>query len=76
MSKNRNRAKLNKAINDKQYNRIMKNDGVYCIICVRRSGSYNGTCAPVSTRGRRWTPTWRYRMNRTWKHNRKTQWKS
>ena len=73
MSKNRNRAKLNKAKDNKQYSRIMKNDGVYCIICVRRSGSYRGYCGPGwngSTRG-----GWGQRRCKTWKHTRNTQWK-
>ena len=71
MSKNRSRAKLNKAKDNIEYNRIMKNDGVYCIICVRRSGSYNGSCAPGAYTNRGWM----YRRDRTWKHTRKTQWK-
>lgn len=71
MSKKRNRAKLNKAKNDKEYNRIMKNDCVYCIICIRRAGNYNASCAPGAFTNR----GWRYRMCRTWKYNRKTQWK-
>ncbi len=71
MSKNRNRSRLNKAKDNKQYNIIMKNEGVYCIICVRRAGSYTASCAPgaFSNRG------WKYRMNRTWKHTRDSQWK-
>jgi len=71
MSINRNRAKLNKAMNNEEYNRIMKNDGVYCIICVRRSGSYNGSCHPSTMNPK----GWKYRKFRTWKHNRKKQWK-
>lgn len=71
MSKKRNRAKLNKALDNKEYNVIMKNLNLYCYICVRRAGAYEASCHPRahSNRG------WKYRMNRTWKHTRNYQWK-
>ena len=71
MSKNRNRAKLNKAEDSREYNMIMKNQDLYCYICVRRVGHYNASCAPGAFSNRGWI----FRMNRTWKHTRETQWK-
>lgn len=71
MSKKRNRAKLNKAKNSKEYTMIMKNQDLYCYICVRRAGSYNASCAPGASTNR----GWKYRMNRTWKHTRNSQWR-
>lgn len=69
MSKNRNRAKFNKAKTNSEYNRIMKGDEVYCRICVRRAGRYDATCYPIwGNRDKR--------ENRNWKNQRKTQWKS
>ena len=71
MSINRNRAKYNKALTNMEYTRIMKNDNLYCYICVRRGGGYDWTCHPsvYNPKGYKW------RMNRTWKRKRKTQWK-
>ena len=71
MSINRNRAKLNKAKDGKEYTMIMKNQDLYCYICVRRAGRYDASCAPGAFNRR----GWRYRMNRTWKNTRNTQWK-
>lgn len=84
MSKNTNRNRLEKAINNKEYNILQKGSEVDCPICAKRAGSYKATCGPV-----RWWPkykrgfknskciaTWQVRMYRTWKHNRKTQWKN
>jgi hypothetical protein len=80
MSKNRNRAKLNKAKTGKAYQRIqMRYEYDYCYICMRRSGSYYYDCHPSPTYGRHGDGRALYargkRMHRTWKHNRKTQWK-
>lgn len=71
MSKNINRAKLNKAKDGREYTMIMKNQDLYCYICVRRVGSYSASCAPkaFNLRG------WKFRVNRTWKHTRNTHWK-
>ena len=52
---------------NRTYNIVMKNSYQYCRICCRRSGNYHAYCGP---RGRN-----RVREFRTWKHNRKTQWK-
>ena len=71
MSKNRNRAKLNKAMTSMEYTRIMKNETVYCRTCVKRGGGYNYSCHPSAFNPK----GWRWRMNRSWKSNRKTQWK-
>lgn len=71
MSKNRNRAKLKKAHNSRDYNIILKNENLYCYICVRRVGSYQATCHPSIYNKK----SYKYRENRTWKHNRKHQYK-
>lgn len=68
MSKNRNRAKLNKASENREYNMIMKNMDIDCYICVRRAGHYGASCHPTKKGFYR-------RLYRTWKHNRKTRWK-
>ena len=84
MSVNKSRAKLKKANNNKEYNKLQKNETIYCQICAKRAGSYGATCGPV-----RWThywragyknprkaiATWQAREFRTWKYNRKNQWK-
>ena len=71
MSIHLNRAKLNKTLTSMEYTRLMKMDMVYCRICVRRGGGYNYSCHPSDNNPR----GWRWRRKRTWKHNRKTQWK-
>jgi hypothetical protein len=55
-----------------EYTRLMKNDNLYCYICVRRAGGYNFTCHPsaFNPRGPKW------REKRSWKNQRKTQWKN
>ena len=70
MSKNRNRSKLLWAKTSSDYNKIQKNIGLYCRICVRRAGSYKASCHPTNYRG------WKRRMNRNWKNNRNTKWKN
>ncbi len=69
MSINRNRAKLNKALDSKEYTMIMKNVDLYCYVCARRAGNYEASCHPTNWEG------FIRRCNRTWKHNRNTQWK-
>jgi len=82
MSVNRNRAKLNKAENNRDYNLIYKhymND--YCFICSKRSGSFYVSCSPADMhhKGRHGNrrPIYRHKFReyKTWKHNRKTKWK-
>lgn len=84
MSKKRNRAELNKANNNREYQILQKNETVYCHVCAKRAGRFGATCGPV-----RWTKpwrrgyknakkaiaTWQARSYRSWKHNRKTRWK-
>ena len=72
MSVKRNRAKFNKALTSMEYTRLMKNENLYCYICVRRGGGYNYSCAPsaLNPKGYKW------RMNRSWKNSRKKQWKN
>lgn len=73
MSKNRNRAKLNKAKTSKEYKSILINDiyPIYwdegiCFYPIWRPGFKNS--------GKR-LEKYKIRMYRTWKHNRKKQWK-
>ncbi len=73
MSKNRNRAYLNKAQNGREYHIMLLNelyppywdDGVYLYPRYRR-GFKNSNKQIYS---------YQVRMYRTWKHNRKTKWK-
>ena len=84
MSKNRNRQRLNKAETNKEYIMLQMVKSEYCLICAKRAGRYGATCGPV-----RWTTNyrrgfknpkkviaaWQAREYRTWKYNRKKQWK-
>lgn len=71
MSVNFNRTKTKDCITNKEYDMIRKNWELYCYICVRRAGSYTASCHPSAWNKR----GYRYRMHRTWKYNRKTQYK-
>lgn len=82
MSKNRNRAKLRKSLNSREYSlKFKKEKYSYCYICQRRSGSWYYDCSPSDLRckhrhgnGKR-IEGYKYRSYKTWKHNRKTRWK-
>lgn len=70
MSKNRNRSKLRKAKSNREYNILLKSEGIYCIICAKRNGNFHGlNCHPSywNQKGYRW------RENRSWKNHRKNQ---
>lgn len=71
MSKNRNRAKLNKAKSLREYHVLLKttpkDNRWFCNICSRRVGKFQISCGPKYVGVKR--------KYRTWKHNRKTQWK-
>lgn len=73
MSKNRNRAKLKKAHDNREYSIIQRSENIYCFICARRAGNMYGlNCHPSY-----WIKKgWKGRRYMTWKHNRKTQWKN
>lgn len=82
MSKNRNRSKTNKAITSKEYRVIqLKFEYDYCLICSKRCGCFYSNCSPMNMRKRgrhgngKIVSTFDYRAYRTWKHNRKTQYK-
>jgi hypothetical protein len=81
MSKNRNRAKLNKAITSKETLIIERVSESYCLICNRRSGTHHWDCSPsnISAKHRHGSGkaifNHKYREFRSWKHNRKTQYK-
>lgn len=51
----------------------------YCFICQKRSGSWYYDCSPSKVWGRHGNgkPIYshKYREYKSWKHNRKTQWK-
>ena len=73
MSIHRNRAKLNKANNGTEYRRILM-DELYPLYWDEGMYFY-----PMYRRGfknsNRRLETWKVRQYRTWKHNRKVQWK-
>lgn len=71
MSKNFNRKKLEKVYNNKEYNVVLKNQTVYCQICAKRAGNYKASCHPAMFKEKH--PRWR--EFRTWKYNRKKQYK-
>lgn len=85
MSKNRNRAKLNKTQSNREYQVILNYFYVVdCPICSKRVGRFDATCYPI-----RWKKRWRRgfknprkmittseaREYRTWKYNRDKQYK-
>lgn len=83
MSINRNRSKLNKSLTSREYQvKQLTYEYDYCLICSKRSGSFYYDCSPMTmkSKGRhgngRVITTFDYREYRTWKYNRKTQWKS
>lgn len=81
MSKNRNRAKLNKARTSKEVLIIGRISKSYCLICNRRSGSHHWDCSPANLSAKhrhgdgRAIFSDKYRSYKSWKHNRKTRWK-
>jgi len=82
MSKNRNRAKYNNARNQKEFNILFKKDIYsYCYICQKRSGSWFWDCHPSNLKAKhrhgngRIIESYKFRSFKTWKHNRKYQWK-
>jgi len=56
---------LNKTLNNKEYNIILKSQKVYCRICDKRCGKYNTYCGPSPS-----NPNLR-----NWKKFRKTKYK-
>ena len=82
MSTNRNRAKLNKAITDRESKIIERISESYCLICNKRSGTHHWDCSPsnVSAKHRhgngRAIYSNKYRSFKSWKHNRKQQYKT
>ena len=78
MSKNRNRAKLNKAKTSKEYSAIQYNINypIYWDECTMYYPRYNrGTSKDNMKFWRKQKLSYQYRMYKNWKHNRKTQWK-
>lgn len=81
MSKNRNRAKLNKAITERESLIIERVSESYCLICNRRSGTHHWDCSPSNIQAKhrhgsgKAISAHKYRSYKTWKHNRKTRWK-
>lgn len=80
MSINRNRAKLKKAKNNREYRLInMHVEYNYCYICQKRGGTFYASCHPAKRYG--WHGNGKQvfstdrREYRTWKYNRKKQWK-
>jgi hypothetical protein len=80
MSYNRNRARLNKAENSREYKKILFHELTYCYICARRYGSHYYSCHPADLSAYRHGSgkpiySYTYRSYKTWKHNRKTKYK-
>jgi hypothetical protein len=59
-------------MDNQTYTKIMKNDGLYCYICVRRAGSYLASCHPSDSGN----AGWRKRKYRNWKNQRRFQYKN
>ena len=57
----------------------MKLERCYCFICQRRSGSWYYDCSPKKVWGRHGNGkpiySYKFREYKSWKYNRKTQWK-
>lgn len=82
MSTNRNRAKLNKAKDSREYIILLKREEYnYCYICAKRCGSFYVDCSPQNMHAKgihgsgKLVYKYKYRAFKTWKHNRKTKWK-
>lgn len=82
MSKNRNRNKLNTSETSKEYRiKIIKAEYCDCTVCSKRAGSYFYSCSPsnLSMKHRhgngRGIENHKRREFRSWKYNRKKQWK-
>lgn len=81
MSKNRNRAKLNRAATRNEMMILERVSESYCLICNRRSGSHHYDCSPsnISTKNRHGSgkpiEPHKYRSYKSWKYNRRTRWK-
>ena len=83
MSVNYNRKQLNKFLNPREYRlRKLKEEYSYCLICCKRSGSFYYSCHPSDVQSKHRHGNGKHlsghdiRKYRTWKYNRKTQWKS
>ena len=80
---NHNRSRLNKALTNREY-KIMQmfDENAYCIICMKRYASWHYDCSPQNARvkhrhgNHKPIYPWHYRRYKTWKHSRKTQWKT
>lgn len=82
MSKNRNRARYDKAISQRELNILFKKDIYsYCPTCTKRNGNWFWDCHPANLRAKDRHPNGRVitsrklRSYKTWKQKRKTQWK-
>ena len=81
MSVKKNRNFLNKSVNSREYRlKQLKSSYDYCLICCKRSGSFYYSCSPSEVRVNRHGNgraiyNHDYREYKTWKYNRKTQWK-
>jgi hypothetical protein len=67
---------------NRTYNILYKNSiHTYCFICQRRVGSYFADCSPSGYNSKgihgsgKYLYSTKFRSYKTWKHNRRTQWK-
>ena len=82
MSKNRNRAKLNKAEDSRDYMITLKRELYnYCYICAKRCGNFYADCSPANMHSKGYHGTGKaiyrhkFREFKTWKYNRMTHWR-
>jgi hypothetical protein len=81
MSKNRNRARLNKCLTEKEMLISQRVEESYCLICNKRSGTHHWDCSPGNIQSKhrhgsgKSITSIKFRSYKSWKHNRKTQYK-
>ena len=78
----KNRKKLSQAITNKEYKiRLMVWHLSPCPVCMKRGGTWYSDCSRANYKVKHYhgsdKPMYRYKQRsyKSWKHNRKTQWK-
>ena len=73
---------LNKCLSSREYRlKQLRIEYNYCPICMKRNGSWYYDCSPQNVQAKsrhgdgRILTSFDYREYKTWKYNRKTQWK-
>ena len=80
---NKKRKELETVTNNRTYNIMYKRSiHTYCYICQKRAGSYFADCSPSGFQSKGFHGSGKYiyrykaRWYKTWKHNRRTQYKN